>query len=79
MSAHHKPQFRTLYGPNLGTQTDNLIPMGDSLKTAADELARDCTLPRIDAMLARLKTAENTLVRIRLALAAEEKTGWGTG
>ena len=68
-----------LYGPNLRTLTDNLPSMGDSLKAAADELARDCTLERVDEMLARIKGAEHNLVHIRKALAAEETTGWGTG
>ena len=45
----------------------------------ADELARDCSLPRIDSFLDRLQAATNTVVHIRKAVAAENTTGHGTG
>lgn len=78
----HMAQIQQLYGPNLGTLTDNLPNLGDSLKTAADELARDCTVQHVDEMLARLKGAEHNLVHIRKALAGPRESNvqfGGTG
>jgi hypothetical protein len=71
----HMAQVRQLYGPNLGTLTDNLPSMGDSLHDACNALANDCTIKRIDELVSQLKTAQQTLTRLRLA--AVEK--WGTG
>ena len=72
-AAHIKnlEQVRQLYGPTLGTLTDNLPSMGDSLKTSADDLARNCNLERVDDFLARLQAAMNLTVHIRKAIAGE--------
>ena len=67
----HMAQVRQLYSPNMGTLTDNLPSMGDSLKAAANELARDCTLERVDSFLDRLQAAMNLTVHIRKAIAGE--------
>ena len=75
----HMNQVRQLYGPNLGTLTENLIPMGESLHDACIALADDCTVIRIDGLVSRLKTAEQTLSHLRRALIAERTTGHGTG
>jgi hypothetical protein len=76
---NHLAQTRQLYGPNLGTLTDNLPNMGESLQAACLTLANDCTLARIDELVSRLKTAEQTITRLRLAMIAERTTGHGTG
>ncbi len=78
----HLDQVRQLYGPNLGTLTDNMSSMGESLQAACYALADDCTLERVDLMLARLKGAEHTLVHIRKALAGPREStvqSGGTG
>jgi len=58
-----------LYQPTMGTMTSQLPTMGESLNKACCALASDCTLPRIDELISRLKTAEQSLTRLRLALA----------
>ena len=64
---------RQLYGPNLGTLTDNLPSMGESLQAACNTLADDCTLSRLDELVARLKTAEQSLTRLRLAMLQRQR------
>ena len=76
---NHMAQVRQLYSPNMGTLTDNLPSMGESLQAACNALADDCTLARIDELVSRLKTAENTLVRIRLALAGPRESNVQSG
>jgi hypothetical protein len=61
-----------LYGPTVGTLTSNLFCIGSSLDTACCELARDCTLERVDMMLARLQAATASVVCMRKALVAEQ-------
>lgn len=51
------------------TPTVNLTDMADSLYDACTSLASDCTVTRIDELVARLKTAEQTLVRLRISMA----------
>ena len=72
----HLDQVRQLYGPTLGTLTDNLPSMGVSLHDACNALASDCTIIHIDKLLSRLKTAEQSLTRLRLAMLIEKS---GTG
>ena len=69
-SAHikHLDQVRQLYGPTLGTLTDNLPSMGESLHEACNALAADCTLARIDELVSQLKTSQQTVTRLRLAM-----------
>lgn len=45
-----------------------LPDLGESLHNAAIDLSRDCTLDRVDLMLARIKGAEACLVHLRKAL-----------
>lgn len=71
----HMAQVRQLYGPNLGTLTDNLPSMGESLQAACHALADDCSLARIDELVSRLKTAQQSVTRLRLAVVEK----WGTG
>ena len=66
---------RQLYAPNMGTLTDNLPSMGESLRDACSTLANDCTIKRIDELVSRLKTAEQTLTRLRLAIVESHGTG----
>lgn len=70
---------RRLYGPNLGTLTDNLPDIGESLQAACDALADDCTLARIDKLVSRLKTVQKTVTRLRLAMLERRTEGHGTG
>jgi hypothetical protein len=75
----HLAQVRQLYGPNLGTLTDNLPSMGESLHDACNALADDCTLARTDELVSQLKTAEQSLTRLRLAMLERRTEGHGTG
>jgi hypothetical protein len=61
-------QLRRLYGPSVASMTDNLGDLGQSLHFAFNALATDCTVTGIDELVTRLKTAEQTLTRWRLAL-----------
>ena len=70
---------RRLYGPNLGTLTDNLPSMGESLREACNALAADCTLTKVDELVSRLKTAEQSLTRLRLVMLRRRTEGHGTG
>ena len=72
-------QVRQLYGPNMGTLTDNLPSMGVSLQLAFHALAADCTLARIDELVSQLKTSQQTLTRLRLAMLERRTEGHGTG
>ena len=67
--------IRRLYGPNLGTLTDNLPSMGESLHEACNALVNDCTLVRIDELVSQLKTSQQTLTRLRLAIVESHGTG----
>lgn len=78
MDAHLKA-IRKLYQPSIGSMTSHLPTMGESLDEACRALADDCTLERVDLMLARVKSAETNLVHLRKALIAERSTGHGTG
>ena len=68
-------QLRLLYGPSVASMTDNLSDLGQSMHCAFNALATDCTLIRIDELISRLKTAEQTLTRLRLALIQREGNG----
>ena len=74
-SVKHMAQTRQLYGPNLGTLSDNLPNIGESLREACNALAADCTPARIDELVSRLKTAEQTLTRLRLSMIEREAGG----
>lgn len=62
-----------LYAPSVETMISNLPAMGKSLNDACLALADDCNLPRIDDLVSRFKTAEQTLTRLRLAMASEKR------
>jgi len=49
----------------------HLPDLGESLRNAAINLANDCTLERIDHMLAMFKGAESRLLHLRRSMAAE--------
>ena len=80
-AAHIKclDQVRQLYAPTQGTLTDNLPSMGESLRDACLALAADCTIIRLDELVARLKTAEQSLTRLRLAMLQRRTEKHGTG
>ena len=67
----HLDAVKQLYQPSVGAMTSNLPALGESLQTAALELARDPTLERVDAMVCRLKGAEAGMMHLRKALARE--------
>lgn len=58
---------RRLYAPSLGSLISHLPDLGEPLHTSAIDLARDCTIERVDMMMARLKSAESSLVHLRKA------------
>jgi hypothetical protein len=68
-------QLYRLYGPSVASMTDNLGDLGQSLHFAFNALATDCTVTGIDELVSRLKTAEQTLTRLRLALIEREGNG----
>lgn len=70
---------RQLYAPNAATMLENLPAMGQSLSDACIALADDCTLPRIDELVARLQTAQQSLTQLRLILIEREIEQHGTG
>ena len=70
---------RQLYAPTLGTLTDNLPSMGKSLHDACNALAADCTLARIDELVSQLKTSQQTVTRLRLAMIQRRTERHGTG
>lgn len=70
---------RMLYGPSVQSMREHLPDLGEALHTAAIDLARDCSLERVDQMLARIKGAESNLIHLRKAMIAKQSTGHGTG
>lgn len=58
--------------PSAETLIKHLPDLGESLNTAAVDLAHDCTLERVDLMLARIKGAETSLVHLRKAMVSEK-------
>ena len=79
MTADQMDQIRWLYQPSIESLASHLPDLGESLLTAAIDLSRDCTVERVDLMLARIKGAETNLTHLRRALIAERSTGHGTG
>ncbi len=75
----HMAQVRQLYGPNLGTLTDNMSSMGVSLQSACNALTAEPTLARIDELVSLLKTAHQTVTSFRLAMLERRTEGHGTG
>ena len=70
---------RRLYAPSVESMREHLLDLGEALHTAAVDLSRDCTLERVDLMLARVKGAETNLTHLRKALISEQSRGHGTG
>jgi hypothetical protein len=64
---------RRLYAPSLGSLISHLPDLGESLHTAAVNLAHDCSLARVDLMLAQLETGKQSLVHLRKALVADQE------
>jgi hypothetical protein len=75
MRADDRELARRLYQPDLDAMRTHLPALGESLNNAAIDLAKDCTIPRIDEMLARLKGASTSLLHLRRGLAAEMVPG----
>ena len=73
----HMAQVQQLYGPNMGTLTDHLPSMGNSLHDACHALAAEPNLAQIDELVSQLKTAQQTVTRLGLAVLGVE--AWGTG
>jgi hypothetical protein len=70
VTRHDHSLARALYArPDASAMIKHLPDLGQSLQSAAIDLAKDCSLPRIDEMLARLKGAETSLLHLRRALA----------
>ena len=68
---HNTTLAAKLYQSNVGAMRARLPDLGESLHIAAIDLSKDCTIPRIDEMLARLKGAETSLIHLRRAQAQE--------
>ena len=75
MTRHDAVLARRLYQSNSDLIRSSLPDLGESLNNAAIDLAKDCTIPRIDEMLARIKGAETSLLHLRRGLAAEMVNG----
>ena len=69
----HDPDLaRRLYArPDADAMIARLPDLGKSLHNSAIDLARDCTLARVDEMLARIKGAETSLLHLRRGLAEQ--------
>lgn len=75
MTRHDAALAAKLYQSNSDLIRSSLPDLGESLHAAAVDLARDCTVERIDRMLARLRGAETSLLHLRRGLAAEMVPG----
>lgn len=73
---NHDSDLGRLYArqPDLDAMRARLPDLGESLNTAAHELARDISLDKIDAFLERLKGAESTVRYLRQAVVQEVNT-----
>jgi len=80
MTRHRPDLAARLYAraPDLDAMWKRLPDLGESLNTAALDLAHDLDLEKIDTFLAKLKGAETSLMHLRRAL-AERVSGDGTG
>ena len=70
------------YPPNIDVQAliSGMDDLGESLHTAATDIATNCTLERVDRFLSRLHAATNLALSIRKALAGPSHVrGWGSG
>jgi hypothetical protein len=70
MNPHDLELAQRLYArtPVTVAMKSSLPELGESLSTAAMELAREISLDKVDAFLARLKGAEIALMHLRNAL-----------
>ena len=66
----HLDLCRQLYQPDIETMRNSLPDLGASLHNAAVDLERDCTVERVDMMVARLRAAEASMGHLRKALIA---------
>jgi hypothetical protein len=62
--------LQQLYAPSIGSLISHLPDLGESLHHAAVDLSLDCTVQRVDLLLARLQGSETALVHLRKALIA---------
>jgi hypothetical protein len=73
VNRHDHELARRLYAsPDTSTMIKNLPSLGESLQNSAIDLARDCTLPKVDEMLQRIKAAESSLMHLRRSMAEQE-------
>ena len=75
----HLEAVTQLYQPNIDAIRNSLPDLGEALHIAAVDLSRDCSLERVDQMLARLNSAQSNLQHLRKAMVAERTTGHETG
>jgi hypothetical protein len=80
MTRHDPELARRLYArkPDLDAMRKALPDLGESLNTAAHELAREITIERVDQMRAKIQGADDALLHLRRAL-AQKVEGHGTG
>jgi len=67
----HIENARRLYGPSAATMHSSLPDLGDSLNSACQALALNCTVDQVDQLTARLKAGGQILLHLRKALIAE--------
>jgi hypothetical protein len=75
MTRHNAALAAKSYQANADAIRARLPDLGESLRNAAIDLACDCTLARVDEMLASIKGAETLLLHLRRGLAAEMVPG----
>jgi hypothetical protein len=72
VNRHDHSLARALYArPDATAMISHLPDLGESLRNSAIDLAHDCTLARVDEMLARIKGAETSLLHLRRDLAEQ--------
>jgi hypothetical protein len=64
--------------PDIDAMRKALPDLGESLNTAAHELAHEITIERVDQMRAKIQGADDALLHLRLAL-AQKVEAHGTG
>jgi hypothetical protein len=72
---NRKFDLQRLYAPSVSNMCASLPDVGASLDTACCELARDCTVERVEQLAMLLQAAMQNLGHLRKALIAERGTG----
>ena len=68
MESHDHELAKRLYASPELLENQHIAEMGDALKTCFKDLSADRSLENIDKALARVRTADNALVRLRIVV-----------